>query len=196
MKAEPLALATDRSNDSGLEKMNPLTVRIFDVNRGRVASQLLDMCLTHSGTAESIYTKIDDMLKRFGIGWEKCVAFSVDNTNTNVGSRNSIETRVLQENPATYFVGCPCHNMVHNTANRAAEAFEAETKFDIEDILVDLFYWFDKSTNRKNELFQYCDFCDVRYKEVIKHVSTRWLSLEFAVQRTLQQYPALKSYFS
>ena len=174
--------------------MNPLTVRIFDVNRVRVTSQLLDMCLTHSGTAESIYGKIDDTLKRFGIEWEKCVAFSVDNTNTNVGSRNSIKTRVSQEIPATYFVGCPCH-MIHHTANKAAEAFGAESKFDIEDLLVDLFYWFDKSTNRKNELFQYCAFCDVRYRKVIKHVSTRWLSLEFAVQRTLQQYPALKSYF-
>ena len=196
MKAEPFALATDGSNDSGLEKMNPLTVRIFGINRGRVTSQLLDMCLTHSGTAESIFTKIDGTLKQFSIDWERCVAFSVDNTNVNIGPRNSIKSRVHQENPATYFVGCPCH-MVHNTANKAAVAFEVESGFDVEDMLVDLYYWFDKSTNRKNELLEYCEFCSVsvRYREVIKHVSTRWLSLEYAVQRTLQQYSALKSYF-
>ena len=55
MKAEPFALATDGSNDSGLQKMSPLTIRIFNVNRGRVTTQLLDMCLTSSSTAESIY---------------------------------------------------------------------------------------------------------------------------------------------
>ena len=42
--------------------------------------------------------------------------------------------------------------MVHNTDTKAAEAFEVESGFDVEDMLVDLCYWFDKSTNRKNEL--------------------------------------------
>ena len=78
-----------------------------------------------------------------------------------MGPRNSIKSRVLQENPATYFVGCRCH-MVHNTANKAAEAFEVKSGFDIEDMLVDLYYWFDKSTNRKNELSEYYEFCSVR----------------------------------
>lgn len=53
------SLATDGSNDSGLKKMNPLTVRNFYVNQGRVVSQVLDMCLTSSSTAEAIFTKIN-----------------------------------------------------------------------------------------------------------------------------------------
>ena len=32
MKTEPYSLLIDGSNDVGLEKMNPLTVHIFDVN--------------------------------------------------------------------------------------------------------------------------------------------------------------------
>ena len=70
------------------------------------------------------------------------------------------------------------------------------TKFDVEDLLIDNFYYFDKSTKRKNELAEYCDFCDVEYRKILKHVNTRWLSLEQAVTRTLQQYAALKSHFS
>ena len=114
--------------------MNPLTVRIFDVNRGRVISQQLDMCLTHSGTAESTFTKIDGTQKQFSID---CERGGVDNTTVNVAPRNSIQSCVLQENPATYFVGCPCHNMVHNSTNKAAET---KSGFDIEDMLVDLYY--------------------------------------------------------
>ena len=34
----------------------------------------------------------------------------------------------------------------------SSKAFEAKTGFDVEDILVDLYYWFDRSTKRKNEL--------------------------------------------
>ena len=145
-----VSLAIDGSNDSGLQKMNSLTVRIFNINRSGVTTQLLDMCLT-SSTAESIYSKVDDTLKQFNIDWKMCTACSVDNTSLNLGRRNSIKTHVLHENPSTYFVGCPCH-MVHNTATKAAEA---ETGFDVEDLLVDLYYWFDKSTKRKKGLL-YC----------------------------------------
>ena len=62
MKNEPFSLALDGSNDSGLQKMNPLTVSSRDADRGRVMTQLLDMCLTTGSTAEAIYTKINEAL--------------------------------------------------------------------------------------------------------------------------------------
>ena len=68
--------------------------------------------------------------------------------------------------------------------------------FNVEEMVVDLFYWFDKSTKWKASLDSYCSFCDTSYREIMKHVSTRWLSLGRAVDRALQQYEALKSYFS
>ena len=46
MKSQPFALAIDGSNDNGLQKMNPLTVRIFDHENGVVHTKFLDMCLT------------------------------------------------------------------------------------------------------------------------------------------------------
>ena len=57
MKSSPFALAIDGSNDNGMEKMNPLTVRIFDLQNKRVVTNLLDMCLT-SGNHIYIYIYI------------------------------------------------------------------------------------------------------------------------------------------
>ena len=67
--------------------------------------------------------------------------------------------------------------------------------FDISDFCVDIYYWFDKSTKRKQALQEFCLFCDSEYVGMVKHVSTRWLSLENAVGRILSKYSALKSYF-
>lgn len=61
--------------------------------------------------------------------------------------------------------------------------------------MIDIFFWFDKSTKRKACLSEYCSFCDIDYRQIVKHVNTRWLSLERAVGRVLLQYDALKSYF-
>ena len=65
MKSQPFALAIDGSNDNGLQKMNPLTVRIFDNENGVVCTKFLDMCLTsgmNAATAEGIYNAMDNAL--------------------------------------------------------------------------------------------------------------------------------------
>ena len=67
--------------------------------------------------------------------------------------------------------------------------------FDVEDIHVDIFYWFDKSSKRKVELDEFCFFCDQEYCKIIKHASTSWLSFETAATQTLQLYQPLLSYF-
>ena len=196
MKCSPFSLLTDGSNDTGLEKMNPLTVKIFDVNTGRVESRFLDMCATmgtDSATAASIFQKIDDVLSLYGISWRKRVGFGVDNTNVNLGSRNSIMTRVKQRSPSCYFMGCPCH-LIHNITCKASEAFCDTSKFSLEDMRVDTYYYFDKSTKRKSLSVEFADFLDLESCQVIEHVNTRWLSLETAVRRNLDMYPALKSY--
>ena len=91
-------------------------------------------------------------------------------------------------------MGCPCH-LVHNIAGHASEAFQRAAGFDVEDLCVDVFYWFDKSTKRKGILREFCSFCDNDYREVVRYVSVRWLSLEKAVYRILQLYNSLQSYF-
>ena len=194
MKEYPFSVSVDGSSDTGVEKMNPMTIRIFDINRGSVTAQFLDMCMSSSSTAQGIFTRMNEVLQSNAITWKTCVGLGVDNTSANMGCRNSIKTRVQEKNEAIYIMGCPCH-IVHNTAGKAGDAFYKATGFNVDDMVVDLFYWFDKSTKRKASLQRYCDFCDTTYREIVKHVNTRWISLERAVGRVLQQYSALKSYF-
>ena len=143
-----------------------------------------------------IYSVLDgrlvDLLKSPN-PWDMCTSVGVDNTSVNIAVRDSLKTRVLKRNLAISFNGCACH-ILHNAAQRAA-GFTGACWFDVEELVVNLFYWFDKSTRRKNELQSYCTFCDQEYRAIIKHVSTCWLSLVLAIERSLKQFPSLKSYF-
>ena len=105
--------------------MNPLTVRICDVNRKVVSQKFLDLCLTtgvDASKSKEVFEAIHNTLQRYEIPWDHWIAFGVDNTNANIGAKNSIKSRVTQVNPSIYFVGCPCH-IIHNAAQKAAEAF-------------------------------------------------------------------------
>lgn len=147
MQINPFSIAVDGSNDVGLNKMNPLTVRIFDAETSRIITQFLDMCTTSSATAQAIYDVVDGKLAEL-LGtenpWKLCTCVGVDNTSVNIGVHNSLKSRVLQRNPAIYFSGCPCH-ILHNAAQKAAENFSSKCGFDVEEFTIDLYYWFEKS---------------------------------------------------
>ena len=154
VKVQPFSISIDAPNETGLEKMNPMMVRIFDINVGRVVNRFLNMCTTSGATAEIIYnamgTKLSKLLNS-DEPWLHCTSVDVDNTSTNIGIRNSLKTRIIARNEAIYFSGCPCH-IIHNSAQKGGEASEKTCGFDVEDLVINLFYWFEKSTMRKNTL--------------------------------------------
>ena len=149
MKSGAYSIGTDGSNDEGsLKKLNPIVIPLFDNSKARVSSQLLEMGASKESTAEALFNNLDNVLEINDISWQNCVALSVDNTAVNIGKRNSIKTRVLKMNPNIFVNGCPCK------ASKASEMFTRVSKFDVEDFLVDLFHWFDKSSKRKVSVYQ------------------------------------------
>lgn len=70
MQAQPFSIAIDGSNDTGIEKMNPLTVRLYDTSEGCIVTRFLDMCLT-KGLYTIIYinrmffSSCEDLLNNF-----------------------------------------------------------------------------------------------------------------------------------
>ena len=93
--------------------------------------------------------------------WSSCVGISVDNTSYIVGKRESITTRDLERNKCVYmyFMSCPSH-IIHNCASHSSNAFVKAIKCDVGDMAVDVFFWFEYSTKRKNLLAEFCQFCD------------------------------------
>lgn len=197
MRSNPFTLITDGSSDNGCGKMNPLTVRIYDSDLNKVVHRFLDMCPTSEqscGSAETIFNKMNEALRKNDIPWGNCVSLSVDNAPVDMGSRDSIATWVHQENANTYIHGCPCH-IIHKTAKQAGKAFLEVCGFDPEDLAVDVGYWFKGNTNAEGYLTEFSELHGKDYMEVLMHMSVRWLSLEKCLTRILQQYDSLAEYF-
>ena len=83
MRAHPFSISIDGSNDTGLEKMNPVTVRIYNLKEVCVSTRFLDMCLSSSSTAHSLYSalsgKLEELLQ-FSEPQDLCTSVGVDNT--------------------------------------------------------------------------------------------------------------------
>jgi len=67
------------------------------------------MCLTsgrEAGTAETIFSKVEQAMTSNHVPWENCFGMGMDNARVNMGRNNSTKTCVLQKNSATYIEGC------------------------------------------------------------------------------------------
>lgn len=101
----------------------------------------------------------------------------MDNTIAMIGAHNFIASRCKEKNSNISIAGCPC-DLAYLVASEANDSFSAVAGINIKDVLINLYYCFDKSSKRKGKLAESYEFCNQEYQQVLKHVSVRWLSLE------------------
>ncbi|KAJ8032743.1 Zinc finger MYM-type protein 6 [Holothuria leucospilota] len=188
----PFSVATDGSNDYADHKLYPVLVKYFDYTEGRVICCLLSVkeCKV-SSTGKNIFDLLDNTLQRYKIPWRNCICFGTDNASVMVGHKSGVAAFLKEANSDIYIQGCPCH-LMHLTAEKASK----ELLLNVEEFLIDIYYYLDKSAKRKQELQAFQTLCGLESRKILKHVSTRWLSLGLSVKRVLEQWNALKDYFN
>ena len=93
LRSTPFSVMLDGSNDTGLAKMFPVTVRVFYISFNRVMTKFLDMNVMEGkdvSTAAAMFKSVDDLFSKFDLHWEYVTSIGVDNTNSNKGWHNSI----------------------------------------------------------------------------------------------------------
>ena len=86
---------------------------------------------------------------------------------------------------------------MHNISFHATKEFckQLHDNFNIEDLLVDIYFHFDRSSKGKNILVDFCAFCDNEYSKILQFSPVRWLGLSEYLARTLKLFPSLRSCF-
>ena len=79
-----------------------------------------------------------------------------------IGKNSSITSRFLERNENVFIAGCPCQVIA---ASNSDDAFSEYIGLNVEDVMVDLFDWFDKSTKRKGKLKNILNFAINSIKE-------------------------------
>ena len=145
--------------------------------------------MVNIGTAQNIFRALKASLEKHGLSFTK--AFMSDTASVMKGCRSGVQKLIKNEIPHLYDVGCICH-----IADLAIKAGVSSLPVDIDQLFVDIFYYFFHSSKR-SPLFadHWCSLFTTEPKTILKHCPTRWLSLLRRVHRYLAQYEGLKSYF-
>jgi hypothetical protein len=164
-----ISVATDASNHKSI-KLFPLLVQYFTAHDG-ITTKLLKVETLSNERAETISNYILERLNDFGLK-PKIIAFSGDNCNTNFGGLNRNGNNnvfaLLKQNLGREIEGCGCTGHIsHNSAKHALDMLP----FDVEVFVIKLYNYFSIYTIRTDDLSEFCDFFEIEFKSLLRHVS-------------------------
>lgn len=125
------------------------------------------------------------------IPMDNFIGFAADGANAMMGQHNSLSSRLVAENPHLFVLKCVCHSF-HLCASYACLKLSREP----ETLIRDIYSYFNNSPKRTGILKEFQQFLDLKPHKILHPAQTRWLSLRAAVCRILEQYAALKLYFT
>ena len=188
---QPFTVSTDGSNDVGCHKLYPLVIRSVHPDSLEVSSEILSIPICEgSSTGENIFNLIDAEFKAHKIPWENCLALGADNAPVMVGKDKGVYGHMCRKNPSIFMAGCVCH-LIHIAAEKGAACLP----FDVSQLLIDVYYYLDKSSKRQSFFKEMQLLHDVKQAKILKHVSTRWLSIKKCLPRLLENWEPFYTFF-
>ena len=143
--------------------------------------------------AKTVANEIWRTLQQSGLSSRFLLSLSSDGPNVNKSIKQSINNK-LEEHFKRQLVdigSCQIH-VAHNSFRKGIEAYGEA----IENLCIDLFYFFKLSAFRREDYLAIQQKLDLEEILFLRHVESRWLSLLPAVERLKSQLPALLEYFT
>lgn len=184
----PYSLSTDASNKGNI-KTFPIVLRYFSKEHG-ICTKLLSFFSLTNEKSQTVGSALKHKLAESNVKIECASSYGADNANVNFGKKQSVFTELQKANQDILAAGCPCH-IIHNAFKYGLR----NLRFELDVIITKIYNEFSSSTSNLAELKTFFEFLDVDYAPFIKHGVTRWLTLVPAVDRLIQKFEPVKSYF-
>ena len=108
---------------------------------------------------------LENELQSQNIPWSNLIGYASDTASVMVGAHNSVLSRVQEKLPGIFSLGCLCH-----LAALCATAAIKKLLVSVDDILIDIFYYFKHSSKRWSEFADItAEFSDIKPLKVLKH---------------------------
>ncbi|XP_070379490.1 uncharacterized protein [Dermacentor albipictus] len=159
-----------------------VVVRYFSDKAQQVVVEHLQSYRLGSATAEILAGEIQKAM--MDLPQKNFICFFTDGPNV----MKSLKKKMQEAYPNIIDLGECCLHKVHNSFARGLNAFGS----DIEGVVIDVYYFFKNSAVQSAAMKAEQVTLGLPETVFLRHVSSRWLTLGPAVDRLIEQYPAVK----
>jgi len=182
----------DETTTIQIKKQMDIILRYWSVEQNKVVVYYVASLFFGHAEAKTVTKHLLEALADNGLPVNKVIALFSNGPNVDTAITNLVN-KELTDSPLPVMVdigSCNLHK-VHNAFGKGLAIFG----HDAVDLALKLFYWFKHSAARRDDLkiVQFALELDSIF--LLRHVESRWLSLQPAVTRILSQWLALTKYF-
>jgi hypothetical protein len=187
------SLIIDESTDVTVLKMLGLVIRYFSQKHSRIVCTFLSLVHIENGTAECIVESIKGLLKKYNLDLQKLQGIGTDNASAMVGINGGVFKKLKEDIPHLVLVRCICHSL----QLAVSSASETTLPRNIEYLIKETYNWFSNSSIRQLAYQQIYSVINNGEKplKILQMAATRWISIEPAIKRILEQWDSLKAHF-
>lgn len=189
----PYSLLLDESTDISVTKQLGVCIVYYSASQNRTVSTYLKLETIDAGTAVSVLNGMKSVLSFYNLDLQNLRGIGTDNANVMVGRENGVFSMLLKEVDHLILIRCVCHSVQLSVSAAAANVLPTHLEF----LLSETYNWFSKSTNRQLSYKQLYNAINngIDPLKILCVAQTRWLSIEDAVTRILDQWLELKQHF-
>ncbi|CAG9840762.1 unnamed protein product [Diabrotica balteata] len=192
LQGTKFSIIIDETTDISTRKCLAILVRYLDKTSYSVMDSLLTLVEVEECTADGLTSAILNVLHTFNINLENVIGFAADNASVMMGEFGGVQAKLKEKiNTNIFVLGCICHSL-HLCASEASKKIPS----CIEEFIQDVYNYISRSPKRLKVYSQFQEFLEIKPHKILKLSQTRWLSLEAVVTRVLEQWQALKLFFT
>lgn len=201
LKATKFSMMIDESTDVACESTMCIIVRYYSVEKECIVSRFWSLVQVYDktnsdqvyegATGQNLFNACIKSLKDYNIPLENLIGFGSDGCNAMFGANNSVTSRLKEQFPGIFLMKCICHSL-HLVCSEACKMLPRRC----EELARHIYSFFSHSSKRQSQFYQFQNFLLVKDHKMLHPSATRWLSLLSVVIRIVEQWDALRLFFS
>ena len=187
------SILIDESTDITVHKLLGISIIYYSMSKKKIVSTYLELTELTACDAEHIVIAIKNVLNSNKLSLKNLAAIGTDNASVMTGINKGVHAQLRAEIPSLILVKYVCHSIQLAVSQASADSLPRHLNF----LITETHKWFSHSSTRQNQykiLYQTLND-GISPLKIPKDCQTRWLSIQPAVQRILEQWLELKTHF-
>ncbi len=195
LRGLPFTFKFDESTSSQTKKQYDGYATYDSPHFGRIITTYLGTLFVGKCTADDLLKHMKELMGKSRLEIEAILSLGMDGPNVNLLFKKKLEKELKCKCKNIIDTGtCPLH-IASNAFLEGLKALQSEAGIDFDQFVLDLFGFFKYSAKRVQDYLDVREFTELQSRRMMKHVTTRWISLHDVLIRVMEQLPNLKEYF-
>ena len=193
---KPFVFLFDETTTSQGKKQYDGYIRFFSFIKNQIETHYCGSLFVGHCTAVDLLDHFNHFMGEMGLDLHYLLNLGLDGPRVNEKFINDLKNE-LEAKAGTTFLDIGTCNLhaVNNGFGKGLQLFKDEEIIDLDQFAIDLHFFFKLSAARREDYAKTAELSEITAVYMMKHVQTRWLSIEKVLVRIMEQFKNLKIYF-